>query len=392
MRYQVLALDSLANEHRLVIEAPDSATARRDLVQRGLSVMHLQTERVSASARTRSFNLDLFCQELLAMLQAGVNVREALQTLAAKEVATGATTLARLVRGVDEGQPLSEVMARHSGDFPVLLTESMRAAERTSDYVPALTRFVQYRQLAAQMRGKLVAAALYPLILLGVSLCVLLFLVGYVVPRFASVYEDLGDRMPPASRVLMVVGQVVGGHPGWTLAAAVALVLVLVLAWRAGAIQSVLLWVVGRVPQLRRILDTVELTRLYRTLALLLSGGMPLVASLELAAGVLPPSTALRVRQVRQRISEGHAFSDSFEHERLSTPVADRFFRVGERTGRLADMIDRAADFHEDEVSRAADWLGRVIGPVMMLVMGVLIGVVVVLMYLPIFQLSEALQ
>jgi general secretion pathway protein F len=190
----------------------------------------------------------------------------------------------------------------------------------------------------------------------------------------------------------MGVGQVVGGHPDWTLAVAVALVLILVLAWRAGAAKSVLLWVVGRVPQLRRILDTVELTRLYRTLALLLSGGMPLVASLELAAGALPPSTALQVRQVRRRISEGQAFSDSFEHERLSTPVADRFFRVGERTGRLAEMIDRAADFHEDEVGRAADWLGRVIGPVMMLVMGVLIGVVVVLMYLPIFQLSEALQ
>jgi general secretion pathway protein F len=268
----------------------------------------------------------------------------------------------------------------------------MRAAERTSDYSPALQRFVQYRRLAQQMRSKLVSAALYPLILLGVSGLVLLFLIGYVVPRFAQVYEDMGDRMPAASRMLMVIGQALSGHPALSAGIVAGLLVAAVMAWSAGAGLVLLRLVASAVPRVRETLMTIEMARLYRTLALLLSGGMPLVASLDLAAGVLPAATALRLKAARQRVSEGQPFADSLAAQGLTTLVGERFFRVGERTGRLAEMIDRAAEFHEEEVARAADWVGRVIGPVMMLVMGVVIGFVVVLMYMPIFQLTEMVQ
>ena len=397
MQFRVLAIDANAAERRLVLDAADAAAARRSAAGSGLAVLEISPVNEGHAWRrpsgARRFALDLFCQELLAMVQAGITVREALHTLADKERESGGSaTLGALLQAIEEGQPLSVAMAAQPAIFPLLLTESMRAAERTSDYAPALQRFVQYRQLAQQMRSKLVSAALYPMILLGVSGLVLLFLIGYVVPRFAQVYDDMGDRMPAASRALMVLGKALSAHPALSAGVVAALFLGAVAAWRAGAGQALLRALASAVPRIRQMLMTVEMARLYRTLALLLSGGMPLVASLDLAAGVLPPATAQRLQAARQRVSEGQGFADSFAALGLTTLVAERFFRVGERTGRLAEMIDRAADFHEDEAARAADWIGRVIGPVMMLVMGVVIGCVVVLMYMPIFQLTEMVQ
>lgn len=410
LQFRIVAVDAASVERRLVLDAPDAAAARRAAARSGLSVIQLDEVRGAGHTRASvggagSFALDLFCQELLAMVQAGVTVREALHTLADKESASsgkssgkgggksaGKGVIGGLMRAIDEGQPLSVAMATQPAVFPLLLTESMRAAERTSDYAPALSRFVSYRRLAQQMRGKLVSAALYPLILLGVSGAVLLFLIGYVVPRFAQVFDDMGDKMPTASRLLMTLGKGIAAHPVLTIGALVALVLGGVFAWRAGMGRQVLMSAARAVPRIRTMLDTVEMARLYRTLALLLAGGMPLVSSLELAAGVLPGATAQRLMAARKRISEGQPFSDSLNEQGLTTLVADRFFRVGERTGNLAEMIDRAAEFHEEEVSRAADWIGRVIGPLMMLVMGIVIGFVVVLMYMPIFQLTEVMQ
>lgn len=398
MQFDILALDAHQTERRLALEAADASAARRAAAREGLTVLEIRVEpdvqrsALPATGRTTRFDLDLFCQELLAMIEAGVTVPEALQTLADKAHGVGGRVLGALTQALSEGQPLSRSMAMQPEIFPALLTESMRAAERTSDYAPALRRFVEFRRLARELRSKLVAAALYPMILLGVSGAVLLFLVGYVVPRFAQVYEDLGDRIPAASRLLLSLGTGLTAQPAVSASVALAIVAAAVLAVRSGWVGGLLIAAARALPRLRQMLDTVEMARLYRTLALLLSGGIPMVAALELAAGVLPGATARRLEAARRGIGEGRSFSDSLAGQGLSTAVADRFFRVGEATGRLAEMIDRAADFHEEEVGRSADWIGRVIGPVMMLVMGIVIGFVVVLMYMPIFALTEALR
>jgi len=345
-----------------------------------------------AAAARRRFDVDLFCQELLALVTAGISVGEALETLARKDGAASQSVLAQLHARVREGLPLSTALAQQPEIFPIMLCESLRAAERTSDYGPALERFVRYRRLTRQVREKLLAASIYPLILLGVSSLVLLFLVGYVVPRFADVYADMGDRLPAASRMLLWIGTCISAQPWIAIAGLGLVVAAIVAAVRSAGFRAALLGVLHRIPRLRDVLAAAEFSRLYRTLALLLHGGIPMVASLQVARGLLPPQLARRLDASRQAISEGRSFSDAMQAQGLSTAVADRFFRVGEGSGSLAQMMDRAADFHEDEVSRGADWLGRVIGPFLMLIMGVVIGLVVVLMYMPIFSLAEAIQ
>jgi general secretion pathway protein F len=351
--------------------------------------------------RAGRFDVDLFCQELYALVTAGVTMGEALETLARRQgrgaarAAAGAraeSLVALLHARVREGLPLSAALAQHPTVFPTVLCESLRAAERTSDYGPALERFVRYRRLTREVREKLVAASIYPLILLGVSTLVLLFLVGYVVPRFADVYADMGDRLPAASRILLWIGSGISARPWIALLGLAGAVALIVAAVRSAALRAGVLGLLGRLPRVGEVMAAAEFARLYRTLALLLHGGIPMVTALQLARGLLPPALARRLDAAQRSVSEGRSFSDALQAHGLSTAVADRFFRVGEGSGKLAEMIDRAADFHEGEVSRGADWLGRVIGPFLMLIMGVVIGLVVVLMYMPIFSLAEAIQ
>ena len=215
---------------------------------------------------------------------------------------------------------------------------------------------------------------------------------GYVVPRFADVYSDMGDKLPTASRVLLWVGSRIGAYPWLTLGGLAAAVVAIGTTVRSGRFREIAMAVLRKIPRLNAVIAAAEFSRLYRTLALLLHGGIPMVASLQVARGLLPLHLARCLDSAQKAISEGRTFSDALREQGLSTAVADRFFRVGEGSGKLAEMIDRAADFHEEEVGRGADWLGRVIGPFLMLIMGVVIGLVVVLMYMPIFSLADAIQ
>jgi general secretion pathway protein F len=420
MQFRVLALGSDGSARPVTVEAVDAAAARRRLAQDGLTPLELAPisaigagVRKFAGGKSAAFDVDLFCQELYALVTAGISMGEALETLASKQGRSAAATrddragasqaalaaaaqsgsiLAKLHASVREGLPLSAAVAQHPAVFPSVLCESLRAAERTSDYGPALERFVRYRRLTRAVREKLLAASIYPLILLGVSALVMLFLVGYVVPRFADVYADMGDKLPSASRALLWVGSRISAQPGITGLALFGLVALVVATVRSGRFRAGAMAVMQRIPRLREVLVAAEFSRLYRTLALLLHGGIPMVASLQVARGLLPVHLARRLDLAERAVSEGRTFSDSLREQGLSTAVADRFFRVGEGSGKLAEMIDRAADFHEEEVARGADWLGRVIGPFLMLIMGLVIGLVVVLMYMPIFSLADAIQ
>ncbi len=400
MAFVVTGLGRDVSALSITVEAVDAAGARAVAAARGITVIDVRPLRAArggwVAARER-FDLELFCQELLALIDGGIAVGEALQTLAEKArrqdgAAAAQAVIEQLHGALQEGLALSAAMARRPQVFPQVLIASMQASEQTSDYGPALRRFLRYRQLVGEVRAKLIAAATYPAILLAASLLVLLFLVGYVVPRFAQVYADLGDRVPLGSRLIVALGELVGGQPLASAAAAAALVAGIVLALRSPSLRARALRAAALWPRAGRLMLIASCAQLYRTLALLVQGGIPLPAALAMVQPLLSAALAQRLIDCRQAVSEGRGFSDSMAATGLATPVADRFFRAGERSGRLGEMIERAADFHEAELVRAADWFGRVIGPALMLLMGLVIGVVVVLMYLPIFQLSEAVQ
>ena len=375
------------------IDAVDEAEARRLLAERGHEVVSVRAEgRGWRPGAGTAFPLVLFTQELLALLRSGVGIVEAVQTLVEKESrAATREVLERVRAALREGQTFSGALQAQPQAFSPLYVATVRASERTSNLAEAMERYLDYARRIDEVKGKLINAAIYPVLLIVVSLLVILFLLAYVVPRFAHIYEDMGDKLPLASRWMLYWGQAIEQHGALMLLGAAGLVALAVSApgRRVGAWLMRQIW---QVPAIGERLRMFQLARLYRTLGMLLRGGIPVVPALDMVKGLLSPSLRDALAAAAAEVSDGRPMSVAFAGHHLTTPVSLRMLSVGERTGNMGDMLERAAAFHDEELARWAEWATRVVGPALMLVMGVLIGGIVVLMYLPIFQLAESIQ
>jgi len=255
-----------------------------------------------------------------------------------------------------------------------------------------LLRFVAYQQQIDLLRKKLVNASIYPLVLCVAGLLVTGFLLGYVVPRFSSIYADLGSDLPFASRMLMQWGQAIHNHGlAVLLTVGVTAVLAVQLAMRPG-VRAAVGRQLARIPMVGRQMRIYQLARLYRTVGMLLRGGMPAVTSFEMSAGLLSLSLRPALAQATQAVREGQSLANSMERFELTTPVATRMLRVGERSGNMGEMMERIAAFYDDELARMVDVLTRLIEPVLMTFVGIVIGVIVILMYFPIFELAGSIH
>jgi general secretion pathway protein F len=242
------------------------------------------------------------------------------------------------------------------------------------------------------LKKKVVAAAVYPAMLLVAGGLVALFLLGYVTPRFSGVYEGNMETMPWASRMLIEWGGLLQAH-GVT-AFVLLLVMLAVVVWglRQPATRAAFSRAVWQLPGLGEHLRVFHLTRFYRTVGMLLSGGIPVISALTMAEGLLHPALRARLMGASRQIREGQSLSVAMEANGLSTPVASRLLRVGEKSGRMGDMMESIARFHDEELARFVEWFTRLIEPVLMAVIGLVIGVIVVLLYLPIFDLAGSLE
>lgn len=392
MRFRVKSLQPDLAMASTTVEAVDEADARRQVAALGHSVVSVARAAAGGARGQAAFPVLLFSQELLALLNSGVGIVEAVETLTEKESRPGVReVLQRILQSLREGQTLSAALSAQPQAFPPLYVASVRASERTSNLAEALQRYIVYATQLETLRGKLVNAAIYPAMLIGVSLLVIAFLMGYVVPRFAHIYEDMGDQLPWMSRLMLQWGQGVEQHGPLLLAGLAALVVVMVAGGGRWLGQRLLqqLW---RVPAVGERMRVFQLARLYRTLGMLLRGGIAIVPALDMVGSLLSAALQERLAAATAAIREGRPLSQAFEQHGLTTAVALRMLRVGERTGNMGEMLERSAAFHDEELARWADWATRLIGPALMLVMGLVIGAIVVLMYLPIFQLAESIQ
>jgi len=299
--------------------------------------------------------------------------------------------LGRIVTGLREGRPFSSTLEDVPQAFPPLFVATVRASERTSGLSEALGRYVAYANQLESLRGQLVSAAIYPALLVAVSGLVILFLMGYVVPRFSHIYEDMGGDLPFLSRLLLTWGLAVEHYWPVILAAMAALLVAAVSGGGRLAVQTLMrhMW---RIPAVGERMRVFQLARLYRTLGMLLVGGIAIVPALDMVRGLLSAGLRNNLQVATQGIREGRPISGALDTAGLTTAVALRMLRVGERAGNMGEMMGRIAAFHDEEMARWAQWLTRLLGPVLMLLMGLIIGAVVVLMYLPIFQLTESIR
>ena len=395
MQFNVHALDTQQQVIALSLEAASEADARGIAESRGLAVFAIQGKRglPRVRRRTAAFNTSLFSMELLSLLEAGLNLVEALQTLAEKELAGrsnngGQQVLSALVASIHRGEPFSKAVAALPQHFSPLYVATVKASERTGNVKEALSRYIAYQEELERVRKKVVSASIYPAILMIVGMLVLGFLMFYVVPRFAQVYDDMSHSLPFFSQLLLSFGSFVGKHGFFLFSAFILGAGSLAWALSRPNVRSAVMQRIWRLPALGERMKTYQLARLYRTAGMLMRAGIPAVRALEMVQDLLASHMRPQLARARALIEEGHAMSAAMGTAGLATPVAARMMAVGERSGDMGRMLGEIARFHDDEVARFVDWFTRAFEPVLMAVLGVAIGFVVVLMYMPIFELA----
>ncbi|AYH41970.1 type II secretion system F family protein [Azoarcus sp. DN11] len=396
MRFHVKGVSREASVVALTIDAANLADARRQAEDQGLRVMSLRTARRLPALRWQrreAFPLVLFSQELATLLNAGLALIDALESLTEKESdAQARKVLDDLVRALYEGKSLSQALARTPEVFPELYVALIQSSEKTGEVGAALGRYVAYRSRVDEVRQKIVSAAVYPVLLFLVGCGVLLFLIGYVVPRFAVVFEDLGSNLPWLSRVLLSAGQFLHAHQAALGAGAVAAVAGAALLLRQPPVRRALAKALEAVPAIRKRLFIYEMARFYRSLGILLQGGIPILTAIGMVRGLLGVGVRSRLDEVAARVREGQALSWALEKNHLATPVSLRMLRAGEHAGNLGEMMERTADFYDEEMGRFIEWFVRLFEPLLMVFIGLVIGVIVILMYIPIFELASSIQ
>jgi len=396
MRFELKAIGPGGAVEALDFQAPDEVTAVRQLEGRGYTVLSVRAKGSLGLPWRRGgerFPVALFSQELRVLLNAGLPLPEAIDTLAQKEKrGDWRAIIERLVEVLREGQTFSSALEEFPQIFSPLYVATVRSSEKTSDLAPALGRYVAYAAQVESIKKRVVNASIYPTLLIAVGGIVSLFLLLYVVPRFGRIYEERGSALPLFSRLLLTWGSAVDRHAPVVLSVLGGLILLGIYSLRLANVRTAIGDALWRLPALGERLKMYQLARFYRTIGMLLRGGTPLVAALDMGGELLHPLLRERLARASQAIREGRGVSQSLEANGLTTPVALRMLNVGEKSGNMGEMLEQIAAFHDEEMARWVDWFTRLFEPILMTIIGLVIGVIVILMYMPIFELAGNLQ
>jgi len=396
MRYEVKAILDGTGVTTLTLEAVDERDVIGQAVAQGYSVLAvkpMQALNRMGGLGGPQFSLVLFSQELLALLDAGLTQLDAFETMVEKENRPDKRKmLLDIISRLNEGHALSSALQQFPEVFPTLYVATIRASEKTGDLTESLSRFIVYQSQMDLVRKKIVSASIYPLLLMAVGSLVALFLMLYVVPKFSKIYEDIGTDLPFFSKMLMRWGGLLDTHKSLVFSGLAVFLLATTSIVSQPAFQQWCMHLLWRLPAIGERIRVYQLARFYRTLGMLLRGGIPIVSALEMVSGLLQPALRAQLVQASNSIREGKPISHAMETYGLTTPVALRFLRVGESTGGMGEMTERIANFYDDEMARWVDWFTRLFEPLLMAFIGLIIGGIVVMMYFPIFELAGSIQ
>jgi general secretion pathway protein F len=373
-------------------EAETADGLRRRLAAAGSVVLDLRPARAATLTGTIRFDVAWWCRELETLLRAGMTAVEAIETLAAgHHDAERGRVHSTLLRALHEGATLSRAM-REAAVFPEVLVAGVTASERTSTLAEALHDYLQHDELLQRLQRQAVSAALYPVLVMGLGGAIALFLLLYVIPRFSRMYGDMHHAVSPATQAVLWISRALTERWPVVLLALLALASAAVAAWRSG-------WLLRRghdlmeaVAPLRRPWDQFRLAKLYQSLALLFKGGYAFDEALQVCAGLdLGPRLRHGVALARERIAQGKVASEAMTQAGLTEPTTERLLRVGERTGGFAAVLQTIAQRHAVAFSTFVERATRIVEPVLLLAVALVVGGLVVMMYMPIFDMAGGL-
>lgn len=342
--------------------------------------------------KVKSREFVIFNQQFLALIQAGLPILKSLELLTQREKDDQfRTILLDISERVKGGALLSEAFEAQ-GMFPRVYTASLFAGEKSGGLEEVLARFIQYQKTVNATRNKIKTALTYPSILAVLLVVLVSFLLAEVVPRFAQFYAGMDAALPAMTLLLVDISQAIRGHLITGMLVSGVLLVVLTMWARSIRGRSHIDRLKLKLPVIGDVWSKFLFAQLSRTLSTLLSGGTPLVGSLEIVAD----STGNRVvTQALNRavvaVREGQSLSRSLEPSGVVPEVAIEMIEVGESSGNLSEMLGHVADFYDEEVNTRLNQLFTYIEPILLMILAIIVAFVLIALYLPIFSLSSRL-
>jgi type IV pilus assembly protein PilC len=386
----------LADERGRVQEQTHAAATAEELrarfTQAGYLVYSVKPRSTIGRSAKKKVKLDVFLifnQQFLTLIRAGLPILSSLDLLAKRQKDLSfRAQLEDVGSRVKTGESISAAFEAQ-GTVPLVYTTTLLAGERSGNLEEVLQRYLDFQRVALTFRKKLRASLIYPAFLIVMVIGLFTFLITFVVPRFASLYEQLGTKLPTLTLWLLSVGQD-AQHYGLYVAPVLVLVGYLAMRWsRSEAGADMIDRVRVKTPVLGNVWLKYQVGLFSRTLATLLTGGLPLVPSLETAArSIESRSIAKAVRVSVETVREGKGLATSLERTGVFPELSIEMIEVGESTGALPQMLNSVAEFFEEDVQTSLTAIMSLIEPVILIGMGVVVVFVLIALYLPIFSLN----
>jgi type IV pilus assembly protein PilC len=387
----------LADERGRVQEQVQSAATAEELRARfahaGYHVFSVKVRSGGALGR-RKVRLDhflIFNQQFLTLIRAGLPILGSLQMLSANQKNPNfAAQLNDVASRVKTGESLSSAFEAQGG-FPVMYTTTLLAGERSGNLQEVLERYLAFQRVSLTFRKKLIASLIYPCLLMTLVSGLLTFMFTVVIPQFADLYDQMGSKLPTMTLALLAFGKWMQHYILWLAITAAVLGF---LFYRFSLTERGRDFIDGfriGTPVFGKIWLKYQVAMFARTLSTLLTGGLPLVPSLETASRAI---SSLRVshavRASIETVREGESLSHSLVETKIMPDLATGMIEVGEQTGALPQMLNSVAEFYEEDVATALTAALNLLEPLILIVMGVVVAFILISLYMPIFSLGSA--
>lgn len=401
--FAYVALEPSGRKRHGVVEAGDKDSAIAQLASEGRFVVEIREDKPRAKdapgatathGRVNRADLALFTRRLADLSGAGLPLDRALQVVSEQSESGHLAHVAELaLEDVRSGLPVSQALAKHPKLFPDVFTETLRAGEASGQFPQVATRLADFQEREVTRRSQFVSALIYPAVLTGAAILVIAAMFVFVLPRLSKVFADLGSNLPATTKALLAITDFFSAN-GLVVAGLLVGGLVAFRAWvttDAGATQRDAFLM--RAPSVGRIISKAVISRFSRVLGTLLYGGVPILESLRLA-GMACGNRSLRnaAVAVAEDVRDGRSIHQAMADTGAFPPVLTHMVAIGEETGDLSTMLGRVADSLDFEVDTGMRRLMAMFEPIIVCVMGFVVGFVVLSFLLPIFQAQSLVK
>ncbi len=349
---------------------------------------------VALTGRVKDKDIAVFCRQLSTMITSGVSVAESLEDLShTLDNPKLRKALAKILESVRSGSSLSDGFAQYPQFFSNLFVHMTRAGEESGNLGLVLRDMSEYLEKKVKLAGQLRSASMYPMFVAGFFLLIITALVLFLIPQFTQLFASLGAELPLPTRIVMRISEILVRNAPLLFISLVLLGFGVSIFYKTLPGRFIIDSLKLRVPIFGNLYLKISLARFFQTLATLLKSGVDVVSSLDIASKVVNNAVIEgKAKKIRKGVIEGSSFSEELKKGRLFPPITVSMTAVGEKSGSIDRMLLKVSDYFTDEVDTEVEGLSSLLEPVLIISLGLVVGIFVVTMYLPIFQMAGALM